>query len=433
MKRYIFILLSCLFGMIQAQERLDTLTAVVRDAETGEPVPYASVYVSPSCGTISNVEGEFSLQCLPSDVVRISSIGYAKAVYEASRLPATVRLRPVTTAMRELTVTSADDVLYRLVRKMQKEARKHRKASANYFFRLTTQYPGTDELAEAFMSAKSCVQLRDLTFHSGKRGLLKEDALGSPDLKGLGRTNTHVFLRLAPVLVNFDNWLFIFVPADFVLERRAKLYYDVSCVGYTDDDGLEIRKIHLERKKGIASPPILEGTLYVDYRNCRLLRFDGRLRGLYLRIYDNARRRESIDTLGYTMHVDYRHDHGFTEIANMSGTLLKDKVMLRFLLFGLGDRPMSFARAKRVGDNMLSAIDEVGYDSLLWTTSDIVKRTRVEERVAFGDSAFIRGERSAYNVPPSLQERDANAFLRDAMQKLKAGTMKLHRGLPTRK
>ena len=141
----------------------------------------------------------------------------------------------------------------------------------------------------------------------------------------------------------------------------------------------------------------------------------------------------SIDTLGYTMHVDYRHDHGFTEIANMSGTLLKDKVMLRFLLFGLGDRPMSFARAKRVGDNMLSAIDEVGYDSLLWTTSDIVKRTRVEERVAFGDSAFIRGERSAYNVPPSLQERDANAFLRDAMQKLKAGTMKLHRGLPTRK
>ena len=204
-------------------------------------------------------------------------------------------------------------------------------------------------------------------------------------------------------------------------------------MGYTDDDGLEIRKIHLEKKKGIASPPILEGTLYVDYRNCRLLRFDGRLRGLYLRIYDNARRRESIDTLGYTMHVDYRHDHGFTEIANMSGTLLKDKVMLRFLLFGLGDRPMSFARAKRVGDNMLSAIDEVGYDSLLWTTSDIVKRTRVEERVAFGDSAFIRGERSAYNVPPSLQERDANAFLRDAMQKLKAGTMKLHRGLPTRK
>ena len=200
MKRYIFILLSCLFGMIQAQERLDTLTAVVRDAETGEPVPYASVYVSPSCGTISNVEGEFSLQCLPTDVVRISSIGYAKAVYEASRLPATVQLRPVTTAMRELTVTSADDVLYRLVRKMQREARKHRKASANYFFRLTTQYPGTDELAEAFMSAKSCVQLRDLTFHSGKRGLLKEDALGSPDLKGLGRTNTHVFLRLAPVL-----------------------------------------------------------------------------------------------------------------------------------------------------------------------------------------------------------------------------------------
>ena len=54
---------------------------------------------------------------------------------------------------------------------MQKEANKNKKAAANYFFRFTTQYPGTDELAEAFLTAKSCVQMRDITFHSGNRGL----------------------------------------------------------------------------------------------------------------------------------------------------------------------------------------------------------------------------------------------------------------------
>ena len=35
--------------------------AVVVDDATGEPLPYASVYVSPEKGTMTNDEGEFSL------------------------------------------------------------------------------------------------------------------------------------------------------------------------------------------------------------------------------------------------------------------------------------------------------------------------------------------------------------------------------------
>ena len=432
MRRFLFIILLGLSGVVFAQETQDTLTAVVRDAETGEPVPYASIYVSSSCGTISNYEGEFSLACLPSDVVRISSIGYKQVSFTASELPSVVQMSPISTTMRELTVMGVDDVLYRLVRKMQKEAKKHKKAEGRYFFRLITQYPGTDELAEAFLSAKSSVQIRDLTFHSGNRGRLKAktNVFENPDLKGLGRTNLHVFLRLAPVLVNFDFWDLAIVPADLVLLRRGKLYYDASCLAYTEDDGTEMRKIRLVGKTDVVSSPILEGTMYVDYKKCQLLRFEGQMRNLYLRTYDNARRRSSIDTVKYEMHIDYRHDHGFSEIANRSGTIVKDSVKLRYLMYGLGDKEITFQKSKRVGDNMLATIDEVGYDSTLWQMTDIVKRTKAEERVAFGDTAFHMRNRSNYDVAPSQQEADANAYLREALRKLKGNTMQLHRGLP---
>ena len=435
MRRFLFIILLGLSGVMLGQELLDSVAAVVMDAETGEPVPYASIYVSSTCGTISNYDGEFSLECLPSDVLRISSIGYQKVSFKASELPPVIRMKPISNTLREITVMGADDVLARLVRKMQKEAKKNQKTLGKYFFRFTTQYPGTDELAEAFLSAKSCVQMRDITFHSGNRGLLTErgGVFDNPDLKGLGSTNLHVFLRLAPVLVNFDFWDFALVPADIVLDRKGKLY-DVTCTAAFEDDGTEIRKIRVEGRENYTfTQPILEGTMYVDYKKCQLLRFDGKMRGLYLRAYDNARRRLSIDTVQYTLHMDYRHDHGFTEIANMSGTIIQNQVKLRYLLFNLGDKEMAFNKSKRVGTNMLRTIDEVGYDSLLWATTGIVKRTKEEERIAFQDTSFHMPNRSKYNIPPSDQERATNKYLKDAIRQLKGNTMQLHRGLPPKK
>ena len=428
MRRFLFIILLGLSGVVFAQETQDTLTAVVRDAETGEPVPYASIYVSSSCGTISNYDGEFSLACLPSDVVRISSIGYKQVSFTASELPSVVQMSPISTTMRELTVMGVDDVLYRLVRKMQKEAKKHKKAEGRYFFRLITQYPGTDELAEAFLSAKSSVQIRDLTFHSGNRGRLKAktNVFENPDLKGLGRTNLHVFLRLAPVLVNFDFWDLAIVPADLVLLRRGKLYYDASCLAYTEDDGTEMRKIRRVGKTDVVSSPILEGTMYVDYKKCQLLRFEGQMRNLYLRTYDNARRRSSIDTVKYEMHIDYRHDHGFSEIANMSGTIVRDSVKIRQLLYNLGDKKLSFQKSVRVGENMIHAIDQAGFDSTLWAANNIVKRTQVEERIAFRDSSFWSSRKSGYETPPTAQDQ----YLQNAIQQLMSGTMQLQRTRP---
>jgi len=425
--RYILTILALSFSsLIFAQEKLDSVGAIIRDAETGEPIQYANVYVSPTCGTISNYDGEFCLRCLPSETVRISCIGYQRISYLASELPAVVRMQPISTTLREITVTRADNLIYPLVNKMQREARKHRKAEAQYFFRMATQYPGTDELAEAFMTAKSCVQIRDITFHSGSRGQLRGNQLDGPSLTGLGRTNLHIFLRLSPVLVNFDIWDFTFVPADLIL-RRMKNLYEISCVLFTQEDGTEISKIKFIGNPSINSHPILDGTMYIDRKNLRLLRFDGQMHGLQIVLYDQAREQHFYTGIDYSMHVDYRHDHGFTEIANMSGIITKDSIRIRQLLYNLGDKKLRFSKSARVGENMMHAIDKVGFDSTLWVTNNIVKRTREEERVVFKDPSFWLANKSRYATTPTREQQRTDNYLQDAIRQLMDNTMQLQR------
>lgn len=416
---YILLYIALLPLQVYGQE------GVVVDAGTGETLPYATLYVSPSCGTMSNADGGFVLDCSPDDEVRISYIGYKTLRMKASELPSTIRMQPLSTTLKEVTVSTADNILCRLVNKLHKEARRKQKAKGQYFFRLITQYPGTDELAEAFISARSCVQMRDIFFHSGRRGLLQYEDMEGPDLKGLGRTNLHYFLRLAPVLVNMDVWGNSYVPADFVLDRRHKVY-DVSCTSFTEDDGTEICQIVFTHKPNVKQNVVLDGTLYVDRKKCRLLRFDGELHNLNMRVYDQAHERSSSTPVVYTMHVDYSYDHGFCEIANMSGVMMKDDVKVHHLLFNLGDRKMKFSNSLRVGNNMLQTIDKVGCDSTLWSTTDIVKRTKAEERIAFGV------ETTSAKPDPEPDEKP-DTILQSAMRQLLEGSMPLRRSSnPTR-
>ena len=136
MKYILSLLLLTLSGLILAQEKLDSVGAIILDADTGEPIQYASVYVSPNCGTISNDEGEFCLQCLPSETVRITCIGYKRITFQASKLPSVIRMESVSTMLNEVTITRADNLIYKLVEKMQREAKKHKKAESQYFFRM---------------------------------------------------------------------------------------------------------------------------------------------------------------------------------------------------------------------------------------------------------------------------------------------------------
>ena len=204
----------------------------------------------------------------------------------------------------------------------------------------------------------------------------------------------------------------------------------MSCTQLTDEDGTEINKIRFTANPSIISHPILDGTLYVERKHCRLLRFDGQMHGLQIVLYDQAREKHFFADIDYSMHVDYRHDHGFTEIANMSGIITMDSVKIRQLLYNLGDKKLKFVNSVRVGDNMIRAIDLAGFDSTLWVANNIVKRTQDEERVAFKDANFWSANKSKYDIAPTEQERRTNTYLKDAIQQLMSNTMQLQR-MPT--
>ena len=124
------------------------------------------------------------------------------------------------------------------------------------------------------------------------------------------------------------------------------------------------------------------------------------MRGLQVSLYDQARERYFFTGIKYSMHIDYRHDHGFTEIANMSGIITKDSIRIRQLLYNLGEKKLRFSHSARVGENMMRAIDKVGFDST---------------------------NKSNYTTAPTAQQRHTDTYLQDAIRQLKDNTMQLQR------
>ena len=71
---FITALLFLQTAYVAAQE----ITAVVKDATTREPIPYATVQYGPNKGVITNDEGRFTLQAQlkEEDSLVVSSMGY---------------------------------------------------------------------------------------------------------------------------------------------------------------------------------------------------------------------------------------------------------------------------------------------------------------------------------------------------------------------
>ena len=108
MRKTLFALLLALLcpQLMPAQK---TYTARVIDAETGEPLPCVSIYVSEGRGTLTNDEGDFTLKMEPEEVMHIRCVGYYSQTLRAADLVSPIRLKPLTIDLREVTVRPTDD------------------------------------------------------------------------------------------------------------------------------------------------------------------------------------------------------------------------------------------------------------------------------------------------------------------------------------
>ena len=137
MKKILFtltILLACCIQLF-AQQR--DYTAKIVDAKNGDVLPYASVYISAEYGTMSNLEGDFTVMANEDDNIKISYIGYKTIVLKASMLPAIVKMEQISSTLEEVTVTTAESILDNVAKRLDKERKTAKGIKRRYFCRTT--------------------------------------------------------------------------------------------------------------------------------------------------------------------------------------------------------------------------------------------------------------------------------------------------------
>ncbi|GAB4016879.1 carboxypeptidase-like regulatory domain-containing protein [Spirosoma sp. KCTC 42546] len=120
-----FFALSIFCNTVQAQTEY-TVTGLVTDAHTGEPIPFASVaLLGRRSGTLTDEKGRYTLKVkILSDSLAVSSMGY-KALRQAidpERPSQAVdfKLMPAGTALQEVTVRAGENPAWRVLRQVRK-------------------------------------------------------------------------------------------------------------------------------------------------------------------------------------------------------------------------------------------------------------------------------------------------------------------------
>lgn len=76
--KHIIYFLLFLFSLSNSVFSQKTVKGCLKDAESGEKIPYASIYVSEESGTMTNLDGEFSIELSVDTTLVISCIGYER-------------------------------------------------------------------------------------------------------------------------------------------------------------------------------------------------------------------------------------------------------------------------------------------------------------------------------------------------------------------
>jgi hypothetical protein len=135
-------LLCCLFLLLEGNALCQTIEGKVINAQSKEPLPYASISLSSkkNIGTVSNQEGKFTIA--PSnagvDTLTVSYIGFKKkkvVIKKGNKSPVTIALLPYENILNEVVIVS-EDTLIRLIR--------------HAFENIEKNYPPTGTLIKGF-------------------------------------------------------------------------------------------------------------------------------------------------------------------------------------------------------------------------------------------------------------------------------------------
>ena len=371
------IFLLALFPMTGLAQ--EALQGRVVDVETGEALPYVSIFTDGGKGTLTNAEGDFKLSAEEEDVLTFSFIGYEKFRVKAGKLPAVVRLKPYATTMQEVTVHAKtyDEVLKQTIENLKLDYKKCKDWTRKYFFRTLMEKAEGTYIAEAFVKAYSVVNLRETEITSGLQGYDKDADKGKLNVNA---SNIHRLIEVGPMTVKSRFWGSATRPLQHYSYTRE--YYDMKFEHLQGEDGKQIYRIDISLKEKYKeefsmTKPYITGTAYVDAETCRLLRFDGSCNNYYMKqgLVPYA---TSIE-----FQLEYDYSKGAASVSHLAICGSNDFLFYRALLFAVEGDKRQKGKMTASGSNIVTALTVAGYDETLWEEYDIVKRTKEEERVAF--------------------------------------------------
>ena len=405
MKKYIFLLLSLFTAFLRAQE--STYCAKVLDADTGEPMPCVGVRVSNEKTTLTNFDGEFCIKALPTDSIRLSFIGYETLYLRADQMPRQVEMHAAERRLAEVTVQGWERLMTKISKKAVRVYERKRSQRSQYFFRQTIIVPQKQDIVEAFIDARSAVNLRNIRFVTGRHGAQTQELW---EKSSIGNMNLHHVLELAPMIMNNVFWFDLTTPLSE--DRSIKEYLKTYSIEVEElvSDGRDIYKIDLSPAEGVpASTRILTGSLYVDKSDLRLLAFDGDAKNMWLDIsnQDNPLQSGVSIPLTLNVHIDYSYDKGYPEVTNLTMRTDCADFHTRAMMFSMGKSGKNRPKGSKMNsdDNMLSTIEVAGYDSTFWENNEVIKRTEEEQRIAEGIISEKKARKDSIqslrdNLPP---------------------------------
>ena len=388
----------CVFSSLHAQQ---SFHARVVDAETGEALPFVNVYQASGKGCVTNLEGDFTISAGAEDSLRFSFVGYKTCRWKAGEMPGVVRMQPSALSIAGVTVLSDEAILTRAYKTLKNDLKAHAREKMLYLNRITIRSGGCEEMVEDFLTARSAVNVRNMSVLSGQ--YWTRTVTGEQMMSQLQYTNLHNLMTAGPLMrqVPLEDYVIQPFPPTFS-SSFLNYYYALSSQTLQTDGGGLMYVVEM-RPKVDTWKDILYGKLYIDARTFHLLRFDGAVRGMRVNVSRLGEEADRVQPATIRIHVHYTHRRGFTEVAKASAQIHADGLDVSMVLADAEDVAAPSGKGVAVKENLLKAILAAGTDPDLQQNAQFMQWTEEERLIA---------ENAASNDPlPALRSRSTSSVL----------------------
>lgn len=379
MRKLLFILSLICSGSISAQIT-DKLEGYISDSESGEPLPYASLRLNTGRGTISNMDGEFSLEVSPDDKqIVISYIGYNSQTYSTENLPAIIKLSPMAYQLGEVLVVpiNTHEIIEQLFEQSKKQIQAKHQPVYNFFYRQVTRTDNVyNEMQEAFINATGILSLRDLRLTHGRYAGLTSDSLN----RYLNFRNFFSLSQVTPIDLKkiSDKTIITFLRKDY------DKYYNVSADVLTGSSGELIYKLIFSAKNEITMP-IAYGSLYVKKESMEILKLEAGLKNNLMKFTNG----KSLNDDNIKFSVNYKPVGGqpVVESVYVTNKFMADlglgiiPIEINSILFNAGTALEQKGSKLKHKDALMKEIGSRKYNPEFWENNPVVKRTPLENEI----------------------------------------------------